>query len=481
MVLAWDWSTMMKDQNANVHDVQKAFYTWYSEYQKLNPKMSSQEEDDGSYAQFKRWEWFMEPRTFPNGERPKPGVIANQYAEFLHTRKSEKNMRKSPMSTANWTYAGNDSVPAIGPSGGGGGGDGRINQLRFMPGNNNVMFACSPTGGLWTSTNGGTSWSTNTDNFADMSISDIAIDPNNTNIRYVSTGDGDGIYGGYTTLSTVGVLKSTDGGMTWNPTGLTYSQSTSGPSFSTVNQLMMNPNNSGILYAACSFGLYRSIDSGASWVQLDTGNFKSIEFEPFHPSTPFVGTYNGQFYRSVGGGNTMNLIASVLPAPIAMNRVKIAVSPADSNYVYVVVGQTGTYRSTDRGQTFTQMSSSDQIQYQWWYTMSLAVSPTNADSLLEGGLDIYASADGGATCGSLLTLYINFLIPYVHADIHSLGFAPGSGSAYYAACDGGVFKGTQSNTWKDISHTLHVAALYNIGPSGSTSGLCGFQDGRIMG
>jgi len=87
-----------------------------------------------------------------------------------------------------------------------------------------------------------------------MSVSDIAIDPTNTNIMYISTGDGDGIYGGYTTLSTVGVLKSTDGGTTWNPTGLSYTQATSGPTFSTVNQLLLDSNNTSYLLAATSFG-----------------------------------------------------------------------------------------------------------------------------------------------------------------------------------------------------------------------------------
>ncbi len=413
-IIAQDWTSMMKDQSTNVHNVQNAFYSWYSNYQQTHPstgELAKQEEDDGNYAQFKRWEWFMEPRTFPNGERPKSGEIAKQYAAFLQTQKTESVNHNSPMSAANWVYAGNDSVPpSIGGFGSVSGGDGRINYLRFMPGNNNIMFACSPTGGLWTTTDGGATWTTNTDNLQDMSISDIAIDHINTNIRYVSTGDGDGIMGGYTTLSTVGVLKSTDGGVTWNPTGLSYSQSTSGPAFTTVNQLLINPSNTAILYAACSFGLYRTIDAGSTWTQLQTGDFKSIEFEPFHPNTIYAGTFNGQFYRSDDGGNTITKITAGIPKDSAMNRIKIAVTPADSNYVYMVVGQTGTYRSTDRGQTFTNMSTSDQIQYQWWYTMSLAVSPTNRDSLLEGGLDNYASVDGGATW-NLITLYLGILFP----------------------------------------------------------------------
>lgn len=488
-ILSQDWTTMMKDQNANVHDVQKAFYKWYAEQQKKEPSENKDEakaeKEDGAYEQFKRWEWFMEPRTYPSGERPKPGAIAIQYAAYRQGQKDSHHagdhQLKSSMSLGNWIYAGNDSVPPAIPGGGSvSGGDGRINYLRFMPGNNNILFACSPTGGLWTSTNGGASWTTNTDNLADMSVSDIAIDPNNTNIRYISTGDGDGIYGGYTTLSTVGILKSVDGGVTWNPTGLSFPQATTGPTFSTVNQLLMNPYNSGNIYAATSFGLYRTNDSGAAWAQIDTGNFKSIEFEPFHPATIYAGTYNGQFYRTVNGGNTFTQITSGLPGQAAMNRVKIAVSPADSNYVYAIVGTTGIYKSTDRGQTFAQPSNTDPIGYQWWYTMSLAVSPTNADSVIAGGLDIFSSANGGANW-AIKTFYLGILFPYVHADIHCITFAQGSGSTYYAACDGGVFTGNQANIWTDISHNLHVGALYNIGPSGSTAGLwlSGWQDNGV--
>src|ERR1017187_2164256 len=72
------WISMMKDQNANVHDVQKAFYTWYSQQPTENSRQSEvgsqkSEETEGNYVQFKRWESMMEPRTWPSGKRPAPG------------------------------------------------------------------------------------------------------------------------------------------------------------------------------------------------------------------------------------------------------------------------------------------------------------------------------------------------------------------------------------------------------------------------
>ena len=466
-----EWINMMKDQKTNVHDVQKAFNTWYSSYQKNSANSEKGNENDGPYEQFKRWEWLMEARTYPSGNRPAPGAIAKQYSDYLKNRA----VKHSPMGAANWTYTGNTNVPQYG-------GDGRVNYLRFMPGNNNIIFACGPTGGLWETTDGGNTWSTKTDNLTDMSISDIAIDPTNTNVMYISTGDGDGIYGGYTTLSTVGVLKSTDGGTTWNPTGLVYTQANTGPAYSTVNQLLLDSNNTNYIIAATSFGLFKTTNAGITWAQVDTGDFRSIEFEPFHSGVVYASTFNGEFYRSTDTGSTWTFITAGLPAQTNGNRIKIAVTPADSNYVYLVVGQTGTYRSTDRGQTFTQMSASDQISYQYWYTMSLCVSPTNADSLLEGGLDNYVSADGGASWNQVTSWYGNGY-PYVHADVHCITPLPGSGSAYFEASDGGVFEMNQpsADSWMDLSSNLEIGALYNIGPSATTPGLwlSGWQDNGV--
>lgn len=470
---AQSWINMMKDQKTNVHDVQKAFNQWYATHKNTNP--NSREEIDGPYEQFKRWEWLMEPRTYPSGNRPVPGAIAQQYAHYLENSSNTHTAKHVSLGTANWKYAGNDSVPAFG-------GDGRVNYLRFMPGNDSIIFACGPTGGLWETTNAGQTWFTKTDNLVDMSVSDIAIDPTNTSIMYISTGDGDGIYGGYTTLSTVGVLKSTDGGNTWNATGLSYTQSVTGPAFSTVNQLLLDSNNTSYILAATSFGLYRTTNAGTTWTQVDTGDFRSIEFEPFHSSVVYASTFNGQYYRSTDTGNTWTYITNGLPAPRASNRIKIAVTPADSNYVYLVIGQTGTYLSTDRGQTFNQTSGSDQIGYQYWYTMSLCVSPTNADSVFEGGLDNYVSADSGVSWNQVSSWGGLGGYPYVHADVHCIVPVPGSGSTYYEANDGGVFQCSAStDSWTDMSHNLAIGALYNIGPSADDSGmwLSGWQDNGV--
>src|ERR1700749_816839 len=85
-----DWRVMMNDPKYNVHDVQKAFYKWYAAEQKHNKAIRAhkhdgdeEEEQNGAYTQFKRWEWFYKSRTFPSGNRPNPAVLERDYNNYL--------------------------------------------------------------------------------------------------------------------------------------------------------------------------------------------------------------------------------------------------------------------------------------------------------------------------------------------------------------------------------------------------------------
>src|SRR5205814_307020 len=97
------------------------------------------------------------------------------------------------------------------------GGVGRVNCVRLNPLNASHVWAGSPAGGLWKSTNSGTNWTTNTDQLTVLGVSDVAINPLDTSIMYIATGDGDA-----SDTYSAGVLKSTDAGVTWNTTGLTW-------------------------------------------------------------------------------------------------------------------------------------------------------------------------------------------------------------------------------------------------------------------
>jgi len=198
---AQDWVQLMLNPNTNVHDVQDAFYKWYG------PDDSSKTipAHENGYELFKRWENIMVPRTYPSGNRNNMNTLLNDYLEY------QKNASHKPVSNnpaANWTYAGTVGVPTHG-------GDGRVNHVRFFPGKPNTLFACAPGGGLWKSTNGGSTWATNTDQLTTIACSDVAIDPKNSATMYLIMGDGDD-YDAFTT----GVLKSTDSAKTNALSGL---------------------------------------------------------------------------------------------------------------------------------------------------------------------------------------------------------------------------------------------------------------------
>lgn len=491
-----DWRVMMNDPKYNVHDVQKSFYKWWAKEQKHKARQKhkiegdDEEEANGAYTLFKRWEWFYYPRTFPTGNRPNPAVLERDYNNYLASYNSSHKSVRQAMATSSWTYAGNTTDSNLS-------GVGRINHIRFMPGNSNTIFVCSPSGGLWKSTNGGASWTTNTDHLIDLAVDDIAINPLNTKIQYIGMGDGDGGYAGYTP-STVGVLKSTDGGVTWNPSGLYLQLPTTGPSVTTIQQLLLNPVDTAVLFAATTAGLFYTSNSGQAWTNvIPSHDIRDVEFMAGHPDVVFASGFDGTFWRSTNYGTSFTQITGGWSSS---DRLEIGVTPADSLYVYILAGNAsnggydGTYLSTDGGKTFTAKSTSslsvnpmgwndngsDKSTGQAWYDLSIAVSPTNKDSVIIGGVDIWASANDGASYGTKdITSWDNN--PYVHADIHHIIFAPGSGKYFLAACDGGIFKvqlPVTNATTLDLGNNLGIAQQYGIGPSQKTSTLflTGWQD-----
>ncbi len=495
-----DWRVMMNDPKYNVHDVQKAFYKWYaSQPQSSNAKSTvakkgeDEEEENGAFTLFKRWEWFYVQRTFPSGNRPNPAVLERDYKNYLAGLNTKKPS-KHPDATSSWTYVGSTGDSDLS-------GVGRVNHIRLMPGDPNTIFACTPSGGLWKSTNSGASWTTNTDKLIDLAVDDIAINPINTNVQYIGMGDGDGGYAGYTP-SSVGVLKSIDGGVTWNPTALYLQLPTTGPSVTTIQQLLINPVDTGIVFAATTAGLYYTSNSGQVWTNvLQNHDIRDVEFMANHPDVVFASGFDGTFWRSTNYGTSFTQITG---GWTSSDRLEIGVTPADSEYVYILAGDAGTggfdgiYLSTDGGITFTAKSTSslsvnpmgwsdngtDKSTGQAWYDLSIAVSPTHKDSIIIGGVDIWASANDGVSFGSKdITEWDNN--PYVHADVHHIIFEPGGGKYFIAATDGGVFKVplpvpttsvAQANM--DINHNLSIAQQYGIGVSQQNASLylTGWQD-----
>ena len=477
------WVEMMNDPSVNFYDVQKEFNKSLKKYEyKLKKEKSvkhadREEMEMPGYMQYKRWEWFMEPRVYPSGDRSLLSKGMYDVREKLFSTSAMKSLPEV-MQAGNWTLLGpSTSIPL-------GAGAGRIDCIAIDPANQNIMFVGSPAGGLWKSTDGGITWSTATDNLAVLAIADIAIDPANSNIIYVATGDGDG-----GDNYSVGVLKSTDGGATWNITGLSFPITQNAE----MNRILINPNNSNIIYAGTSLGVFQSVDAGITWVKtLNASGIRDMEFKPGNPNIVYAASGSG-FYRSVNGGTSFSTITSGLPTS-GVGRFAIAVTPADTNYVYLLAGNStnsgfrGVYRSVNGGSSFTTQSTTPNILGwsndgsdvsaggQAWYDLAFAASPSNKDDIVTGGVNIWRSTDGGVTW-VINAHWTGSGAPYVHADIHALLYS--DSTTVFSGNDGGFFKTSDNGTtWNDLSNGLQVAEMYRLGCSVTNSNLViqGWQD-----
>ncbi|MFL5754463.1 MAG: PKD domain-containing protein [Bacteroidia bacterium] len=498
---AQKWVQKMMDPTVNFYDVQKSFNKHWKkeahererererEKEMLNQQSplkkgamnkTEEEEENESFMIYKRWEDFMAPRVYPSGDRSLVAKSATEYMEYLQNNSASSNKLiggNNQIMSSTWAAVGPMGAPA-------GGNAGRLNVIRFDPTNANTMYVCAPAGGLWVTTNGGTSWTTNTDQLAVIGCSDIAIDPTNTQIMYLATGDGDA---GDT--PSIGLLKSTNGGTTWSATGLSFAASAG----ISIRRVKINPNNTQQILVATNTGIYRSTNGGTTFgAAVITNSIRDMELNPLNPNEVFVsGT---RFFRSRNFGQSFTQITSGLPANTAVDRMAIGVTPNDTSYVYVIAGDASTsgsygfYLSTNSGTTFSQVTfASPQNLLGWasagndaaaggqsWYDLAIAVSPTNKNDVVVGGVNIWRTT----TAGTSWTLYGHWTgtgAPYIHADCHDLNY--NAAGTLYATSDGGVFQ-RGATTWTDLSAAMNIAQPYRLGLSTSNANLMitGHQD-----
>ncbi len=453
------WIEMMQDQNINFYKTQKAFETYWA-----GRKRSK---GDG-WKVFKRWEAFWETRVNQDGAFPSATQTLNAYQQIASAPLTSQN--------GSWTQLGPINLPTNGT--GQPNGIGRVNSLTVNPTNINEIWAGTPAGGLWKSSNAGSSWTAMTDNLPTLGVSDILIDSANTSIMYMGTGDRDA-----GDAPGMGVWKSTNGGTTWVA-------SNNGMGNRTVGMLIMDPTNHSIILAATSNGVYRTTDAGVNWTKTSaTANFKDIKFKPGNSSIVYA-TASGDFYRSTNGGTSFTQITSGLPTN--GQRLVIGVSPANTNYVYAVIGNSsglvGVYRSTNSGVSFTTQATTPNILgydisgndngSQAWYDLDIAVDPSNINTLYVGGVNIWKSTNGGSSWSITAHWIGSSTVPAVHADQHALIFANGT-SKLYAGCDGGLYYTTNGgSSWTDVSNGLAISQLYKFSQSATNTNklISGFQD-----
>ena len=369
-------------------------------------------------------------------------------------------------------------------------GVGRINRIAFEPGSTSVIYAGSSGGGLFRSTNAGITWSNVNSFLPSLGISGIVVI--NSNTIYILTGDGDArSSGGFTFQSgyirySAGVLKSTDGGSSWQRTadfpGITGN-------YCGMN-LVTDPNNSNILLAATTEGLYRTTNGGASWSLCDIGlsgpsddpvMVYDVKFAPGSSSLAYCTIRNGnsindgRFLRSVDGGVSFGFNNSVVfnSTFSGIERIGIAVTSATPGNVYLFAGPgnpgAGTFKglwlSTDHGANFDLQSSTPNILGsagvnidQNLYDLCIAVSPTNDKVIICGGLVIFKSTNTGV----YFTQQTAYFGGGTHPDIHALEYNPANGYLY-AGTDGGVAYSTNNgSSWSRIYSGLSCTQFYHF-------------------
>ena len=497
-VIAQPWTTKIQSENPTFQEIRGAF----DDYWRGKRKVKGQ-----GYKQFRRWEWYWESRILPNGHFPPSSVTWDEHQKYResHTYAPDKRS-ETIMSSANWTSKGPSTSPGKKE------GLGRINCLAFHPTDANTFWIGAPAGGLWKTTDGGTTWRTRTDTLPVLGVSDIAIDPTNPDIMYIATGDGDMgslhgmIAGAYGDTKSVGVLKSTDGGATWNTTGLSWNVT----SAKLMRRLLMSPTDSKIILAAASDGIWRTSNGGESWTNVQAGYFMDLESKPGDVSIVYASTYSrvdsqSEIYRSTDNGASWASVAT-LPGVIRVDLAVSAASPdlVDALCVNTAEGLAGLWTSKNSGASFTQYlvgtetnnmlnikGDASGADGQGSYDLAHAINPDNEKDIWIGGVNVWSTRNGGSDW-RLTSVWADSAYalgaagvghpdttPVVHADCHWLAFHPLQRGTLFACNDGGIHKTTDAGaSWTDLTNGLEISQLYRIGVAQTVADnvVCGLQD-----
>jgi photosystem II stability/assembly factor-like uncharacterized protein len=348
---------------------------------------------------------------------------------------------------------------------------GRVVGFAMHPTDRSHYFVAVASGGVWKTTNAGTTWTPVFDSEGSFSIGYVTLDPKNPNIVWVGTGENNSqrsvAYGD-------GVYKSTDGGRSWVNVGLKASEH--------IGKILIDPRNSDIVYVAAQGplwgpggdrGLYKTTDGGKTWSQILTADENTgvtdVVLDPRNPEVLLAATYqrrrhvwtliNGgpgsAIHRSTDGGKTWKKLTAGLPAG-ELGRIGLAVAPTAPDTVYAIVEAPdklgGIFRSTDGGVSWEKRNPFDQ---QAQYYAHLSVDPVNKDRLYVMSVLIQVSDDGGKTLASLGERW-------KHVDNHTIWVDPKDPNFYLVGCDGGIYESFDRAANWHFKPNLPVTQFYDV-------------------
>jgi photosystem II stability/assembly factor-like uncharacterized protein len=347
---------------------------------------------------------------------------------------------------------------------------GRVIDIAVNPDNYSEYYLAIASGGVWKTTNRGISFKPIFDNYGSYSVGCITIDPNNSNVIWVGSGEnnsqrsvsyGDGIY------------KSENGGKSFKNMGLKNSEH--------IGKIVVDPRNSNVVYVAAQGplwkaggdrGLYKTTDGGKTWelskeISENTG-FTDIVMDPRNPDVLYAAAYqrrrrvwtllNGGpesgLFKTTDAGKTWEQIKSGIPSGY-VGRIGLGISPANPDYIYALIEADGggLYRSTDRGASWEKRNPFNSSSAQ--YYQEIFCHPTNPEELFMVSTYTKYSDDGGKTLQ-------NVSISEKHVDDHAMWINPKDPNNILMGCDGGLYETFDgASNWRFIEN-LSLTQFYRV-------------------
>ncbi|MFN8059022.1 MAG: hypothetical protein U0Q12_07635 [Vicinamibacterales bacterium] len=323
---------------------------------------------------------------------------------------------------------------------------GRIDDFAVYEKDPSIFYVATATGGLWKTTNHGTTFETVFDRETSSSIGDVAIAPGDPNVVWVGTGENNNRQ---SSSWGTGVFKSTDGGKTWTHAGLADSRH--------VARIVVDPVDSNVVYVAAlgslwgaggDRGVYKTRDAGKTWTRTlfvddDTGATELV-MDPNNNKVLYAATYqrrrnpggmNGGgpgsgLYKSTDAGETWTPLTSGIPDG-PKGRIGLDVYRRDPNIVYARIEhatESGVYRSDDAGASWKKLSS---VNPRPMYFSQIRIDPTDDSRIYVLGVQLHVSDDGGKT-------FRNDGAELIHVDFHAMWINPANSSQLMIGGDGGV-------------------------------------------
>jgi hypothetical protein len=463
---------------------------------------------------FKRWEDDMQKHTDAQGVPVDPQI----YYDALTAALKEKEVQeRSSSAVVTWLPTGPFDLPTN-LTGYMEVGMGRVNCMAFHPSDPATYYVGVAQGGMWKTGNNGQNWTPLTDNLPITRISDIALNPQNPDEIYISLCDYEYIGFGLNlngrkrnTHYGVGVYKTLDGGLTWNPTGLSF-QLASGDA-SLIRKIIVHPTNPDDVVACGSTGMYKSSNSGNVWVNVMDSLFWDMVQDPSDPDVLYAATGwvknsndgSSAIYKSTDFGSTWTLLNTGIPFTGSVQRIRLGIAPSNSNYIYALAvndqsGFYGFYKSVNAGSTWqflppllNVLESNEGFSQggQGTYDLALYIDANDPDKVFTGGVNIWGSNDGAVSFNPV-THWTSSYGPSIHADVHSIDRQASTGNIF-VSCDGGIYRTGNMvihswadaqngipwpTLWTKLNDNRQVTSFYRISSSRNNDGalVAGAQD-----